>query len=300
LKILVTGSNGLLGQKLTDLLSGKSQIKLIATARAASLLPTTHIEFSPLDISNKAQVDSVVAKYKPDVVINAAAMTQVDPCETDRDACNSANIDGVRNVVEACAANNIHLIHVSTDFIFDGTKTMLDESDEPNPVNYYGRSKLEGEKLVQQSNVSWCIIRTVLVYGITADLSRSNIVVWVKNNLEAGKTIKVVNDQFRTPTLAEDLAMACLLAAEKRAQGIYHVSGKDFMSVYEIAVRVAKFFKLDSTLIKPVDSSTFVQPGRRPLTTGFNIDKAKCDLGYSPHSFEEGLALLSTQMPRSG
>ncbi|MEP6735640.1 MAG: dTDP-4-dehydrorhamnose reductase [Chryseolinea sp.] len=296
MKILVTGSNGLLGQKLTDLLSDKPQIRLFATARGSSLLPITGYDFSVLDISDKEQVDNVVAKHKPDVIINAAAMTQVDHCETDHDACYKANVVGVQNVIDACAANNIHLVHVSTDFIFDGTKSMLVESDQPNPVNYYGKSKLDGELLIQQSDISSCIIRTVLVYGITSDLSRSNIVVWVKNSLEAGKTIKVVSDQHRTPTLAEDLASACFLAAEKRAQGIYHVSGKDFMSVYEIAVRSARFFNLDSSLISPVDSSTFIQPGRRPLITGFNIDKAKRELGFAPHSFEEGLALLASQM----
>jgi len=138
----------------------------------------------------------------------------------------------------------------------------------------------------------------VLVYGITSDMSRSNIVLWVKNNLEQGKTIQVVNDQWRTPTLAEDLAVGCYLAAKKKAQGIYHISGKDFLSPYDIAIKTAEFFKLDKSLITPTDSSLFKQPARRPLTTGFIIDKARKELGYEPHSFDEGIAMLASQIKR--
>jgi dTDP-4-dehydrorhamnose reductase len=127
-------------------------------------------------------------------------------------------------------------------------------------------------------------------------MSRSNIVLWVKNSLEQGKTIQVVNDQWRTPTLAEDLAVGCALAAKKKASGIYHISGKDFLSPYDIALKTAAYFKLDSSLIKATDSTQFKQPARRPLTTGFIIDKARKELSYEPHSFDEGLAVLASQI----
>jgi dTDP-4-dehydrorhamnose reductase len=130
-------------------------------------------------------------------------------------------------------------------------------------------------------------------------MKRSNIVQWVKQSLENGKKIKVVSDQWRTPTLAEDLAMACYEAARRRATGVYHVSGKDFLSVYQIALHVADFFHLDKDLITPTASSDFVQPGRRPLRTGFTIDKARKDLGFAPRSFHEGLELLKKQMSES-
>jgi dTDP-4-dehydrorhamnose reductase len=199
-------------------------------------------------------------------------------------------------MISACAVNNIHLVHVSTDFIFDGSDGPLAEDEAPNPVNYYGESKLAGEQLIQKSKIDWAILRTVLVYGITHDMSRSNIVVWVKNNLEAGKEIQVVNDQWRTPTLAEDLAMGCYLAAIKKAKGIYHISGKDFLTPYDIAIATADYFKLDKSLIKATDSSKFTQPAKRPPKTGFIIDKAKRDLGYEPHSFLEGIAILAGQI----
>jgi dTDP-4-dehydrorhamnose reductase len=187
-------------------------------------------------------------------------------------------------------------VHVSTDFIFDGTKGPLAESETPSPVNYYGETKLAGEKLIMDSDIDWCILRTVLVYGITADLSRSNIVLWVKENLEKGKPIQVVNDQFRTPTLAEDLAMGCFLAASKKAKGIFNISGKDFLTPYDIAIKTAEFFKLDSALIKATDSTKFKQPAARPLITGFVIEKARKELGYEPHFFDEGLKILAEQI----
>jgi dTDP-4-dehydrorhamnose reductase len=127
-------------------------------------------------------------------------------------------------------------------------------------------------------------------------MSRSNIVLWVKNSLEQKKPIRVVTDQYRTPTLAEDLAIGCLLAAEQKATGIYHVSGEEMMTPYDIAIRTAEFFGLDKTLISPTDASQFTQPARRPMRTGFIIDKAKLELGYEPHSFSEGLAIVKSQL----
>jgi len=296
MKILVTGSNGLLGQKLTERLLADPSVYLIATARGKSALPVTPGEYHTLDVTDGDAVATLLASVKPDVVIHTAAMTQVDQCETEREACWKANVTATENLVRGCAATGAHLVHVSTDFIFDGSHGPLDETEKPAPVNYYGESKLAAEECVINSTISWSILRTVLVYGITRDMSRSNIVLWVKNSLEQGKTIQVVNDQWRTPTLAEDLAQGCHLAAVKKAQGIYNISGKDFLSPYDIAIRTAEFFSLDKSLIKASDSSTFKQPARRPLTTGFIITKAERELGYKPHSFEEGIGVLAKQI----
>ena len=293
--ILVTGSNGLLGQKLTELLSKDPSVRAIATARKQIPTPE-NIEFRQLDITDPDQTMEVIMATKPDVVINTAAMTQVDQCESDRDACWLANVTGVENLIEACTKSKAHLIHVSTDFIFDGTKGPLDETEEPKPVNFYGESKLAGEERVKNSSIDWAILRTVLVFGITDDMSRSNIVLWVKKNLEEGKKINVVNDQWRTPTLAEDLAMGCYLAAKKDAQGIYHISGEKMMTPYNIALETADFFELDKSLIHQTDSTQFTQPAKRPPKTGFIIDKAKKELGYRPRTFREGLEVIAQQI----
>jgi dTDP-4-dehydrorhamnose reductase len=136
----------------------------------------------------------------------------------------------------------------------------------------------------------------VLVYGIVHDYGRSNLVLWVKNNLEAGKPIQVVNDQFRTPTLAEDLAMGCWLAVDHDAQGIYHISGKEMLTPYDMALLVADYFKLDASLIRQADAATFRQKARRPLRTGFDISKAEKKLGFKPHTFLEGIAVVASQL----
>jgi dTDP-4-dehydrorhamnose reductase len=286
MKILVTGSNGLLGQKLSALLMNDPDVHAILTARGTPAL----------DITDAESVHRVLTAAAPDVVVNAAAMTMVDQCETEHDACWKANVNSVENLIHACQSIGAHLIHVSTDFIFDGTHGPLDENAKPDPVNFYGKSKLAAEELLQKSKIDWAILRTVLVYGITSDLSRSNIVLWVKESLEKGKAIRVVNDQWRTPTLAEDLAMGCYLAAKKQAKGIFNISGKDFITPYDIAIKTADFFRLNKSLITATDSTQFTQPAKRPLKTGFIIEKARRELSYEPHSFEQGLRILAAQI----
>ena len=298
IKILITGANGLLGQKLTKLLDLNTEVQAIATARKPIGYALTKSEFRMLDIMDQSETYKVITEYKPDVVINTAAMTNVDQCETEQEACWKANVTGVENLVAACEKVKSFLVHVSTDFIFDGTFGPLDETAIPKPVNYYGESKLAGEKVVMNSKLDWAILRTVLVYGITDDMSRSNIVLWVKKNLEEGKTINVVDDQWRTPTLAEDLAMGCYLAATKKAKGMFHISGEMMMTPYDIAIETADFFGLDKSLINKTDSSKFKQTAARPLKTGFIIEKAKRELGYTPHSFREGLEVIGNQLKR--
>jgi dTDP-4-dehydrorhamnose reductase len=309
MKILVTGSNGLLGQKLVYKLKANKNVSLIATARGENrLIDKQGYEYDQLDITNYENVKTVFEKYKPDVVINTAAMTNVDACETQKEEAWLMNATSVAHQVkvlenlsqrDAFGKNNSynpHFIHLSTDFIFDGTHGPLTEEEKPNPLSYYAETKLEAERIVMASKLKWAIARTVLVYGIVDNMSRSNIVLWVKQNLEQGKNINVVDDQFRTPTLAEDLADGCILIAEKGAEGIFNISGKDFYSILELTYVVADYYKLDKSLIKPSKSSDIKQPAKRPPRTGFIIDKARKVLGYDPHSFTEGIKLMEEQI----
>jgi dTDP-4-dehydrorhamnose reductase len=297
-RILITGSNGLLGQKLIELLVKQSNIHTIATARGENRLPFTEgYEYLSMDITNPEQVHQVIKQARPEVVIHTAAMTNVDQCETEKDACWAQNVQAVEYLVEACQETNAFLLHVSTDFIFDGADGPYDVDAEANPLSFYGWSKYAAEKAVIHSGpVRWAIARTVLVYGIAHDMSRSNIILWVKKSLEEGKNIKVVTDQWRTPTLAEDLAMGCYLIADGEAEGIFNISGKDLLTPYEMAIMTAEFFGLDRSLIAEADSSTFTQPARRPARTGFILDKSRDVLGYEPHSFQEGIAILAEQV----
>lgn len=296
-KILITGSNGLLGQKLVLLLSQQSDIQLIATARGKNRLPFTDgYEYQEMDITNAEQVAGVIAETRPEAIIHTAAMTNVDQCEAEKELCWAMNVKAVEHLVEACEKHAIFLCHVSTDFVFDGTSGPYSEDAVPSPLSFYGWSKYAAEEVLRRSGCSWAITRTVLVYGIVSDMSRSNIILWVKKSLEEKKAIQVVTDQFRTPTLAEDLAKGCWLITNKKAEGIFHISGKDFLTPYEMAIKTADFFNLDKSLITPVDSSNFTQPAKRPARTGFILDKAIAVLGYNPVSFEEGIEILAEQI----
>lgn len=295
MKVLITGSNGLLGQKLVQKLAQKAEV--IATARGENRLPLEdNYTFVSLDITKKESVDYVIDTHKPDVIIHGAAMTNVDQCEVEKDACWNLNVTATEYLIEAAERNNVFFLHVSTDFIFDGLNGPYLEEGEANPVSFYGWSKLAAERLVEASKLKWAIARTVLVYGIAHDMSRSNIILWVKNSLEQGKSIKVVNDQWRTPTLAEDLADGCILIAEQKAEGIFNISGKDLLNPYQMAIKTADYFGLDRNLIEEVDGSQFKQTAKRPAKTGFVIDKAINTLGYNPKSFEEGIEFLANQL----
>jgi dTDP-4-dehydrorhamnose reductase len=229
-------------------------------------------------------------------VINTAAMTDVDKCEMEKERCWSLNVTSVEHLIKACEGTGSFLIHLSTDFIFDGENGPYEEDDWPNPQSYYAESKLASEKLFEKTSIKWAIVRTMLVYGVVQDMSRSNIILWVKKNLEAHKPINLVNDQWRTPTLAEDLAKGCALIIDKGVKGIFHISGKDMLTPYEMALETAGFFKLNPKLIEEVNSSLFRQAAKRPERTGFILDKARSVLGYEPVSFREGLGILKSQL----
>jgi len=299
--ILITGVNGLLGQKLVERLIGQDKFNVLATGRGKCRLPKEWkgYTFSQMDITDAKEVEEVFDQFTPVVTIHCASMTNVDQCETDRDQCFQQNVEAVSFIVKACEKSNCHLIHLSTDFVFDGNDGPYKEQDGTNPINFYGLTKLESENIVRQSSLNWAIVRTGLVYGISYDMSRSNIVLWVKSALENGKELTVVNDQFRTPTLAEDLAEGCLLIAEKKATGIFNISGDEFLTPYDMAIETARFFHLDASKIKKSDSQKFTQVAKRPLKTGFVIDKAMKELNYRPHSFKEGIAILAKQLKYS-
>ncbi len=297
-KILITGANGLLGQKLINLYGRHTDYNVLATGLGSYRLSAKfdHIKYVSMDITIPQEVRQVIYDFKPDAVIHTAAMTNVDQCESEQEKCRVLNVDAVATLVNLAEVRGFFLLHLGTDFIFDGKNGPYDESAIPNPLSLYGQSKWDADQLLIQSKAKWAIARTILVYGIAEDMSRSNIILWVKKNLEEGKSIQVVTDQWRTPTLAEDLATACFLIVEKEATGIFHISGKNLMTPYEMAIATAKYFKLDENLIQKANSGNFTQPAKRPAKTGFIIEKAKEILGYDPVSFEKGIGILAQQI----
>ncbi len=299
--ILVTGSNGLLGQKIIYALRNRSDVRCIATSKGDNrMLAKDGYAFESLDITDGEQMEKVFAYHKPDAIINTAAMTNVDACEAKKEECVLANVKAVALLIFFCEKYNTHLIQLSTDFVFDGERGPYIEDDKPNPLSFYAQSKYDAELLIQKSKINWTIIRTIIIYGVVDDNSRSNVVLWAKNSLEKKQKINVINDQFRSPTLAEDLAEACISVVLKNATGIYHVSGRETMCMLDIVKMVADYFHLDSSYINPVSSAQLNQPAKRPPVTGFIITKAMRDLNFHPHTFIEGLSIVKKQLENFG
>jgi len=299
--ILVTGSNGLLGQKIIYALRNRVDIRCIAAARGPNRLHSKDgYIYEELDLNNPDTLEKTFEKYHPDVVIHTAAMTNVDQCESKKEEAWQSNVETVERIIEQCRVHRSHLIHLSTDFVFDGTKGPYTEEDIPNPLSYYARTKHEAELRIRLSKINAAIIRTIIIYGVVDDNSRSNVVLWTINSLQQEKDIRVINDQFRSPTLAEDLAEACVEAALRRAVGIYHVSGRELMCMLDLVKITATYFGLNEKFIQPVSSAELNQPAARPPVTGFLLDKAERDLGFRPHSFLEGLAIVKNQLKLVG
>jgi dTDP-4-dehydrorhamnose reductase len=289
-KIVITGSNGLLGQSLLKLLlKENNKYQVFGFSKGVSRSGRTDFYFVSIDITNEENLKKELLKIQPDAIINTAAMTQVDDCEIRKEACDVLNIEVVKWLKEVAEIINCHVIHLSTDFIFDGKKGYYKETDAPNPLSYYGISKVKSEEILLNSKIDFTILRTILVYGKVHDMSRTNIVLWVREMLEKGKEITIVDDQFRMPTFVDDLALSCKLAIDKKATGIFHISSTKLMSIFEIVHEVANIFGLDSKLIKPTSSNILNQKAKRPSKTGFDVSKAKTVLGIKLHTFEEDL-----------
>lgn len=286
-KILITGANGLLGQSIINV--NNDRFDICSTSKGESIYDLNGTLFKSMDILNSGDIDIIFSNFKPDVIIHAAAMTNVDWCEANPIYCNRVNIDGTQNIITACEKYSAHLIFISTDFIFDGKIGGYSETAQENPLSVYGKSKFDAEKLIQASNCKWTIARTSLVMGYFPYLMSNNIILWARKKLGKGDEINVVDDQVRTPTWSMDLAEGCLLIAEKKALGIYNISGSEKFSIIELVRQVAIHGGFDLSLIDRVNSATLGQLAMRPLISDLDISKAKRNLGFKPHSFEKVL-----------
>ena len=289
-KIVITGSNGLLGQTLVNLLLKEPEnYSVIGLSIGNNRMNRNDFQFYNIDITNYDQLKQCISNIKPSVIINTAAMTNVDICELKQYECNLLNVQAVKHLAQICDMFNIHLIQISTDFIFDGTEGTYKETDVPNPLSVYGHSKLKAENIIKSSDINFSILRTILVYGKVNNSKKSNIVLWVKEMLENNKEITIVDDQYRMPTYVEDLAMACKLIVDKNISGVYHISSNELLSVFEIANQIADVFGLNKKLIKPISTKTLNQKAIRPPKTGFDLSKTIKELDFQPTSFLLGL-----------
>lgn len=290
MKILITGANGFLGYYLTEKLLRK-KYTVIATGKGECRLPFKHYDnfiYCEMDFTDPFNVHDVFEKYAPNAVVHAGAVSKPDDCQLNQWQAYISNVEATVTLLLNAEEHKSFFVFISTDFIFDGERGMYKEEDKPNPVNFYGKTKADAEDAVKEYIYDWSIVRTVLVYG-KPQAGRANLLTIVKEKLEKGETYNVVDDQVRTPTYVEDLADGIITIIEKKVKGIYHLSGEDTLTPYQMAVKTAEYLKLNSSLIKKVTAADFSQPAKRPPKTGFVIDKAKRELSYSPISFEEGL-----------
>lgn len=293
MKILITGSNGLLGQKIVSQLLNR-KIGFIATSKGENRNPDCPQHFyRSLDITLVDEVNVCFEEEKPTHIIHTAAITNVDHCEEDPNLCQLVNVTATNYLFEASKRAGLHFQLLSTDFVFDGEKGNYKEEDTVNPLSVYAKSKVEGEKLLLESEYeNWSIVRTIIVYGTGHNLSRSNLFLWAKAALPKKEVMKVVDDQYRAPTWANDLAWACIAICEKDKRGIFHICGPKTYSIYELVKVVADHYNWSMDKVEKISSSTLNQAAKRPPRTGFNLHKAKTELGYQPKTIEETLDKL--------
>lgn len=295
-RVLVCGSNGLLGQHLALLFHRTPGTEVLHTSRQRSfILSGMMADYTQLDLEVRGDVKSLVTSYRPDVIVNAAAMSNVDACETERESAWRANVTAVEHLVEAARRIGAKLVHLSTDYVFDGRTGSYGEGDRPNPVNYYGRTKLAGENAVLAGGVPYAILRTQLLYGVGVNV-KSDFGLWAVRQLRSGAVIRCADDQICNPTAVTDLAAAVRTAALGEASGVFHVSGPEPLSRYGFALIAAGVFGYDASLITKVRSADLVQKAVRPLNTSFSIAKARAALDYHPMTAAQGLEEMRREL----
>jgi len=287
-KIIITGASGLLGSKLVE--TAKRFYEVTPTHSGAPLF-TNSIR---MDITDFNQVSEVFNRIRPDFVVHAAAMTNVDRCETDKKNAWKINVQGTENVARMCAKYAAKLVYVSTDYVFDGEKGLYSEDDATAPINYYGLTKLEGESKVKQYCKDYVIARTSVLYGWHE--RKPNFATWIINSLRNNMPITVVDDHFNSPTLADNLAEIILETLQKNLTGTYHTAGDERISRYDFAKTIANTFLLNEELITPTKMSQLkAWVAKRPRDSSLSVNKAKETLKTRLMNIKESLTRLKEQ-----
>jgi dTDP-4-dehydrorhamnose reductase len=255
-------------------------------------------QYIRLDITSSKEVKNVVSGLEPDAIINCAAMTNVDACETEREQAWRINVEAVEHLIEAARRVGARVLHVSSDYVFDGKSGPYNEDARPEPISYYGKSKLASENALRSSGIDYLIARTMILYGYAAGV-KQNFALWLIQALEKGQAVRVVDDQYGNPTLADDLAHVLVSAIELERTGIYNVAGRDIVSRYEFALTLARVFGFEQRLVVPISTDSLRQSAARPLKSGLITLKAEVELGFRPSTVEEGLLILKRQLSRT-
>ncbi len=295
MKLLITGASGLFGSKLAQMGLSKNFEVYSSDIQSSSI----YGNFVKLDISGKAQVDEAFRTIKPDVVVHAATLTDVDKCELNKELAWKVNVEGTKNIVEAAKTAGSFLIYISTDYVFSGETGRYKETDAPNPINYYGVTKLKAEEIVKTQK-EYFIARPSVMYGSTPAAGKVNFALWLLENLQKGERVKIVTDQWNTPTLNTNLAEMTLEVIERKLTGIYHLCGATRVSRLEFAEQIADVFSLDKGLINKVLSSQFKLPAKRPMDSSLDTLKAQQILQHKPLEMDKALKQLRFELSQKG
>lgn len=293
-RILIVGSNGRLGQSLTQKLKNKVKTELLCCSIERESL-FDDVEYRQMDMTKKDQVKKVVLDFVPDFIINAAAYTNVDKCETERELAWKINVAGVEYFAQYARLVDAHITHISSDYVFDGEAGPYSEKDKPNPVSYYGRTKFASENALKISGAKYTIVRTNVLYG-PSEFGNPDFVKWVIDSVNEGKEIKIVTDQINNPTFIPDLADGIIQIIDYNKDGIFNIGGAELMSRYDFTQKIADYFKLDKSLIKQIKTKELNQPAPRPRKSGLITLKAETELNYKPHSLDETLLIISKSL----
>ncbi len=291
MKLLITGGSGLYGSKLAK----AALAKKIEVYSADIQNLSEYGKFVKLDITNKEAVEEAFGAIEPDVVVHAASLTDVDKCELNKELAWKINVDGTKNILEGTRKINSFLVYISSDYVFSGEKGFYVESDAANPINYYGITKLSAEKLIQAQE-EFLIARPSVIYGSTPAAGKVNFALWLVETLRKGEKVKIIKDQWNSPTLNTNLAEMTLEAIDRKLIGVYHLCGASRVSRLEFAQKIAETFGLDKALIESVCSSQFSWPAKRPEDSSLDTSKAQRTLNCKPLRIAEALEQLKHEL----
>lgn len=293
-KILIIGSNGMLGQRLVEHVHNLDEYELITASYEANSY-FDYADYTSIDISNETAVKELIKNTNPNYIVNTAAYTNVDKSEVEKEVAKGINVLGVKYIAQAAKEIGAHFVHISSDYVFNGNNGPYSEEDSTDPVGYYGLTKLYGEKEIINALKKYSIIRTNVLYG-PAKFGRPDFVKWVYSSLKDKKQIKIVTDQINNPTYIDDLVSAIYSLIEKNIYGIYNIGGKEFLNRYEFTLKIADFFGLDKELITAIKTEELNQMAKRPLKSGLITKKAETDFGYNPTDIIKTFELMQKEL----
>ncbi len=301
--VFLTGVHGFLGQHTLRTFLDESRCDLILTARQDKLLyddlarEQRIAAYEPLDLADRDRVRDLIVRYKPDVIVNCAGVVNVDLAETQRETAWKSNVRAIEYLIEGARRVDARIVHLSTDYIFDGTKSPYAEGATPNPLNYYGRTKLASENALKSSGLAHLVIRTSMLYGaeVVRINGKKNFVLETLSKLRKNEVMNAYTDLAATPTLIDDVALALIRAVELQKTGVYHIAGPELLSRYELALQTADTFHLESSFIRGThfDPSKETGIAERPRSIALVTLKAQTELGIKCSGISEGLQVMA-------